>query len=60
MGWKCFGSQGPTEQTLKHQRKQSAELPPHLADMAEFTLETRLRMSNVTELKWDRVDLENR
>ena len=35
-----------------------AELPPHLADMAAFTLATGLRQSNVSYLRWDQVDLE--
>lgn len=34
-----------------------AELPPHLADMAAFTLATGLRRSNVTGLTWEQVDL---
>jgi integrase len=34
-----------------------AELPPHLADMARFSLETGLRRSNVTGLQWSQVDL---
>ncbi len=34
------------------------ELPPHLADMARFTLETGLRRANVTGLQWSQVDLE--
>ena len=34
------------------------ELPPHLADMAAFTLVTGLRRSNVTGLCWKDVDLE--
>ena len=33
-----------------------AELPPHLADLAAFTLATGLRQSNATELRWDQVD----
>jgi len=37
-----------------------AALPPHLADMARFSLETGLRMSNVTGLKWSWVDLSRR
>ena len=37
-----------------------AELPSHLADMAIFTLATGLRQSNVKNLKWADVDLENR
>jgi integrase len=35
-------------------------LPPHLADMAAFALATGLRRANVTGLRWDAVDLENR
>jgi integrase len=33
-----------------------AELPMHLASMAEFSLATGLRMSNVTGLEWGQVD----
>ena len=33
------------------------ELPRHLSDMAAFSLETGLRRSNVTGLKWSQVDL---
>ncbi|MEM7277712.1 MAG: site-specific integrase, partial [Pseudomonadota bacterium] len=33
------------------------ELPDHLADMAAFTLATGLRRNNVTQLRWDQVDL---
>jgi len=33
-------------------------LPPHLQDMAEFSVQTGLRMRNVTYLTWDRVDLK--
>jgi integrase len=33
------------------------ELPEHLADMAEFSLATGLRRSNVTGLLWSQVDL---
>ena len=36
------------------------ELPHHLRMMAEFSVLTGLRMSNVTGLKWDRVDLSRR
>ena len=36
------------------------ELPKHLRDMALFTLATGLRESNVTNLKWDAVDLGRR
>ncbi len=34
------------------------ELPPHLRDMAAFTLSTGLRQANVTQLKWSQVDLD--
>jgi len=37
-----------------------AELPAHLADMARFSLETGLRRSNVTGLRWSQVDLARR
>jgi integrase len=37
-----------------------AELPDHLADMAQFSLATGLRESNVTGLCWSQVDLERR
>ena len=33
------------------------ELPPHLNEMASFTLATGLRESNVTQLKWAQIDL---
>ena len=33
------------------------ELPRHLADMAEFTLATGLRQSNVSYLRWDQLDM---
>ena len=33
------------------------ELPPHLRDMATFTLATGLRAANVTGLTWEQVDL---
>ncbi|WP_188381933.1 tyrosine-type recombinase/integrase [Oxalicibacterium faecigallinarum] len=33
------------------------ELPPHLSDMAAFTLATGLRRANVTGLRWDQVNL---
>ena len=35
-----------------------AELPPHLADMASFTLATGLRRANVTGLQWSQVDMD--
>lgn len=36
------------------------ELPPHLRDMATFTLATGLRAANVTGLTWEQVDLSRR
>lgn len=36
------------------------ELPPHLAALAEFSIETGLRMSNATCLTWSQVDLRRR
>lgn len=35
------------------------ELPEHLADMTGFSLATGLRQGNVTQLRWDQVDMEN-
>jgi integrase len=35
------------------------ELPPHLEAMVRFTLATGLRDSNVRELEWSQVDLQN-
>jgi len=37
-----------------------AELPPHLADMAKFSLATGLRESNVRLLRWSQVDIVRR
>ncbi|WP_255451562.1 tyrosine-type recombinase/integrase [Trinickia terrae] len=37
-----------------------SELPDHLAAMAQFSLETRLRRANVTGLQWSQVDLVRR
>ena len=37
-----------------------SELPKHLKAMAEFSLETGLRKSNVTGLEWSQVDLGRR
>jgi integrase len=34
-----------------------AELPPHLAEMARFSLSTGLRQRNVSYLRWDQVDM---
>jgi integrase len=36
------------------------ELPHHLQVMAEFSVLTGLRMSNVTGLRWDRIDMQRR
>lgn len=36
------------------------ELPPHLKAMAQFTLATGLRESNVTQLRWDQIDMARR
>jgi len=35
-------------------------LPPHLSDMAQFTLATGLREQNVCKLSWEQVDMERR
>jgi len=43
--------------TLAEAGRLLAELPVHLADMAQFSLETGLRRSNVTGLQWSQVDL---
>ncbi|TQK13038.1 MULTISPECIES: site-specific integrase [unclassified Herbaspirillum] len=37
-----------------------AELPPHLAAMAAFSLATGLRRANVTGLRWEQVDMKRR
>ncbi len=37
-----------------------AELPPHLAAMARFSLATGLREQNVCGLEWNQVDIERR
>ncbi len=37
-----------------------AELPPHLAAMALFSVATGLRQANVRDLQWEQVDLERR
>jgi integrase len=37
-----------------------AELPPHLAGMARFSLATGLRQRNVSYLRWDQVDMDRR
>lgn len=43
--------------SVQEARRLLQELPPHLAQLAAFTLETGLRRSNVTGLTWDQVDL---
>lgn len=35
-----------------------AELPPHLAEMARFSVATGLRQANVTRLQWKQISLE--
>lgn len=37
-----------------------AELPPHLAEMARFSVATGLRQANVTRLQWRQISLERR
>lgn len=37
-----------------------AELPEHLADMAQFSVATGLRQANVTKLQWRQISLERR
>ena len=37
-----------------------SELPPHLAAMALFSVQTGLRQANVRDLQWTQVDLKNR
>lgn len=36
------------------------ELPPHVANMAEFSLATGLRLANVAGLRWTQIDLGRR
>ena len=47
---------------LRHEEAQRLldVLPPHLSDMAAFTLATGLRAANVTGLQWTQVDLVRR
>lgn len=44
--------------TREQWKKLYAELPTHMKPMAEFSVETGLRQSNVLGLTWDRVDLK--
>ncbi|HCC3243520.1 TPA: tyrosine-type recombinase/integrase [Legionella pneumophila] len=46
--------------TRQETKRLLEELPLHLKDMAHFTLCTGLRESNVTQLKWQDVDLNRR
>jgi integrase len=46
--------------TQEEARRLLAILPPHLSDMAAFTLATGLRAANVTDLQWTQVDLVKR
>lgn len=43
--------------TREEADKLVAELPSHLADLAEFSLQTGLRRANATHLEWSQVDL---
>lgn len=43
--------------TREEADKLIAELPEHLAAMAEFSLQTGLRRANVTHMEWSQVDL---
>jgi len=46
--------------TQEEAQKLIQALPPHLAAMVRFTLETGLRRRNVTMLEWSQVDLTRR
>ena len=46
--------------TIQESQRLLQELPSHLQDMAQFTLATGLRESNVTGLQWQDIDLMNR
>lgn len=50
------------ERWLTEEEKQRLfdELPPHLLPIVRFALATGLRMSNVTGLKWQQIDLQRR
>ncbi len=43
--------------TVEEANRLLNELPPHLRDMADFSLSTGLRASNVTGLQWQNVDM---
>lgn len=44
--------------TQDEARKLIAALPPHLAEMATFSLATGLRQANVFGLRWEQVDMQ--
>jgi integrase len=44
--------------TFLEAQKLLEQLPPHLAEMAAFSLATGLRKSNVTGLEWSQIDLQ--
>ncbi len=46
--------------TVEEAEKLLAQLPSHLSDMANFTLATGLRASNVRLLKWSQIDFERK
>ena len=46
--------------TQQEVNKLMKELPSHLQAMASFTLATGLRESNVTQLKWSEINLDNK
>ncbi|HAT2150961.1 TPA: site-specific integrase [Legionella pneumophila] len=46
--------------TIDEANRLLKELPPHLKDMAAFTLATGLRASNVTGLEWQNIDMVRR
>jgi integrase len=46
--------------TLQEWERLQAELPPHLLDIAEFSLATGLRQDNVLGLEWSQVDMARR
>lgn len=46
--------------TWREAQRLLIQLPPHLATLAAFSLETGLRRSNVTGLTWQQVDVDRR
>ncbi len=46
--------------TREDANKLIAALPEHLAEMAEFSLQTGLRRANVTHLEWNQIDLKRK